>query len=383
MEVYNSEYSTIENSYPNPFTQGELNPDKRHEYMKDPSQRTIQNNSHKIIEDFSVSNEDNTRSYMNDTATYPMNISAPQYTHNMKKNSNNLTINEILGTKQKFNYNHVDFNSNNFYKAKYNPVNSYEELNNAVNFNTNILNMPQYQQHRQTNNSNSNVNTSNTTTNISTNTQNFNTSNFNTQTDGNFFPKNKENNIPRLKVLDAQLFGGNGGTSSDFNVPVYSHMNSNNKFKVYDAINQYYKDFILTKTNVFGEYSVYKAIVECLLCTGYRYIVAIVKNVNEPLGTQRYIHTLNWISFQTRFTDNEKEILNYNIRTFPFKKPEKTILDDAIRVSRKSKNANIYYADNLPVQVEILKDNEYEDISDLGKISSALELYSTILTFTE
>ncbi len=68
---------------------------------------------------------------------------------------------------------------------------------------------------------------------------------------------------------------------------------------------------------------------------------------------------------------------------YAYAKPAHTILDDRIMLSRKTTKTLIYYCDNLPLKVEILIEKENEQISETGSVSSALELFQTILTFTD
>ena len=158
---------------------------------------------------------------------------------------------------------------------------------------------------------------------------------------------------------------------------------NNKKNAVYNAINEYFKNFVLTKTSIHGNFSVYKSAVQCLLCTGNRYIVAIVANDSAPISSRKPLYTLNWISFQTRFTPNEEDLSKFGVGSYTHVRPENTILDDIIRLNRKTSKSSIYYCDNLPLQVEILQEDEDEEISEIGKITSALEIYSTILTFID
>ena len=51
--------------------------------------------------------------------------------------------------------------------------------------------------------------------------------------------------------------------------------------QIYNAIVEYFPGFMMTKTNIYGKFSVYKSVASCLLCDGARYVVTIVKNDPE------------------------------------------------------------------------------------------------------
>jgi hypothetical protein len=160
------------------------------------------------------------------------------------------------------------------------------------------------------------------------------------------------------------------------------HSGDHERRKVYNAILEYFPGFELIKSGNYNGYGVYKAIVQCLLCTGVRYIVAIVKNDPYSVGTVRPLSLLKWESFQTRFAEDDKDFQQFNYGTFAYEKPKETILDDKISIASRGKSSYVYNCNNLPLNIEILKSKEHEDLSDYGTVSSALELFQTVLTFT-
>ena len=162
--------------------------------------------------------------------------------------------------------------------------------------------------------------------------------------------------------------------------------------QIRNDISNIFKDFILVKTNQFDDYSVYKAKVDCLLCVGgIRYIVAIVKNDNNIIGSHIPIQNLNWIVFQTRYTNKEDELKNINIPAKTYSVPKNTSLNDKIKKWIDINNVNnknleqkvIYKPENLPLTVELLKMKDSDSFSDSGTVLSALELFQTILILEE
>lgn len=354
-------FTTMETSYPNPFKSQSQWVDKRNEYMIPPFERTYNQENYiknRVIEDIEGP-EDNRRNYVNDNHNIPFDRttghSAP-FSHLMKRNSNIDKIGEILGSKQNTSkFNNVDFST----QTK--PTYQQAYLDNVYTdtASNNITHREQM------------IGRSDKTGTIVENKS---------ECTDEACPYDPNSKKPKMKVLDSSLLDVNSPRRPDY--PLIRMNDNDKKYEVYKAINEYFKDFVLTKTSIHGDFSVYKSIVQCLLCTGVRYIVAIVKDDSSPLKTRKLLHTLNWVSFQTRFSEDDKELVKFKVGTYTQIRPENTILDDIIRLNRKTNNSNIYYCDNLPLQVEILREED-DDIAEIGKVTSALELYSTILTFMD
>lgn len=157
----------------------------------------------------------------------------------------------------------------------------------------------------------------------------------------------------------------------------------NTKTEIYKAINNIYKSFQMTKTNQFENYGVYKARVECYICSDNRYIVAIVENDNDSIGTVKPLTELNWISFQTRIIKTIDEFKRFNMFPKSYSLPTKSILNDKIIKIGETKEKSVYQTENLPLDVEILHLNENETFQDKGTVIAALEMYQTVITFNE
>lgn len=189
--------------------------------------------------------------------------------------------------------------------------------------------------------------------------------------------------IPRSKVLDGSnpLLNTVQGSalSGSRNVNPPSH-----RLQVYNAILEYFPEFIMTKTGQHGQFGIYKAPAQCLLCNGVRWIIAIVKDDSATIGERRPLSTLPWESFQTRWTEDDSECRKFQMVQFPYSKPDgETILDDTIRLSRETEGSFKYTCDNLPLDVEILKMKKDETIAESGTVSSALEMFSTVLSWSQ
>lgn len=193
--------------------------------------------------------------------------------------------------------------------------------------------------------------------------------------------------IPRMKVLEGPEMGGpvREGFSAVNNQPKHSDKkHSAERVKVYNAVLQYFPGYVMTKTAQHGAYAIYKAIVQCLLCNGVRYAVAIVEESATNIGGKKNLSELAWESFQTRYSEDDKEAVKFQIETFAYGHPEgNSILDDTIRLNRETKDSFKYTCDNLPLSVELLKMKEDENMAETGTVASALETFSCVLSFAE
>jgi hypothetical protein len=193
--------------------------------------------------------------------------------------------------------------------------------------------------------------------------------------------------IPRMKVLEGpemKMPIREGFSSAQHSSRYQQKQSSHERIKVYNAILQYFPGYIMTKTAQHGSFGIYKAIVQCLLCNGIRYAVAIVEENNASIGEKRNLSELAWESFQTRYTEDEKEAARFKIDTFAYGHPEgSSILDDTIRLNRETKDSFKYTCDNLPLEIEILKIKQDETMAESGTVATALETFSCVLSFVE
>lgn len=162
----------------------------------------------------------------------------------------------------------------------------------------------------------------------------------------------------------------------------YKNAHASMSDKLYDAIQQCFPGLIMTKTSSSGNYGIYKARIDCLLCSsGTRFCVAIVPNDDLQIGSRIKLSALRWISFQTRWQEETDEFNKFNMKSQHFEKAEGTILDDKIRLAKQDKTKYYYDPDSLPIRIELLatdpkNNNEY---SPTGTVLSALDLFSTVL----
>lgn len=314
------------------------------------------------------------------------------YKHMLKRNDN-IKLEEILGTNQNYDKLTMIGTNNNQYNKQ-----PYQQANYQQTYNTQPSNQQQYTQPSNQQTYNIHPSSQQYTQTYQQNSQPYNHPY--TQTYPMPYPQqpvkptylqaqnnmNNTNNTynqntqyqPRVKFIDENIVTNNTNMNTNESVE------NNIKQKVYNAVIEYFSGFVMTKVSVYGKYSVYKSSVKCLLCDGgIRYVVAIVADDNDQIGTKKKLSTLKWVSFQTRYSDDDTEFIKYRLTNHQYKKPENTVLDDVIRLVRKTSNSSIYNSDNLPIQVEIIHTKDDESIADTGTVSGAIELFSTVIEFTQ
>jgi hypothetical protein len=159
------------------------------------------------------------------------------------------------------------------------------------------------------------------------------------------------------------------------------------KLEVRKAFADVYNGVIMTKTNQwekepYGTYGVYKARLNSYTSSDSNIIIAIVEDDVNPLGTNKLIDSLPWVSFQTREMTNSKKDLNgFSLSFQNYMIKNDSILHDKIKLKSETPTKYIYRSDNLPLKVEILKLRDDSYFSSEGTIWSALEVYSTVVSF--
>lgn len=152
------------------------------------------------------------------------------------------------------------------------------------------------------------------------------------------------------------------------------------------AFNDVYNGVIMKKTNEwnqepYGLYGIYKARLNSFTSSDNNIIIAIVPNDSNPLGTDKLIDSLEWVSFQTRQMKNPKKDLNgFNLPFQDYMIRNDSILHDRISLVQETPTKYIYAAKNLPLKVELLKLDENSQYSSEGTVWSALEVFSTVVS---
>jgi hypothetical protein len=150
---------------------------------------------------------------------------------------------------------------------------------------------------------------------------------------------------------------------------------------IYKAINEMFPDFLMTLVKQDGSYAVWKAVSQCLLCNGTRYVVAItIEKYRIPSSSRRKLIDLSWVSFQTRFSESDREVREFDLKMGKTATPKSTLLSDTIRCVESSDKEMKYRCDTLPLDVILIKSKEEDDFAERGTVATALSLYCTVLT---
>jgi hypothetical protein len=159
------------------------------------------------------------------------------------------------------------------------------------------------------------------------------------------------------------------------------------KDNVRKAVADIYNGVIMTKTNQwekepYGTYGIYKARLNSYTSSDSNIIIAIVPDDINPLGTNKLIDSLEWVSFQTREMKNSKKDLNgFKLAFQNYMIKNDSILHDKIKCISETPTKYIYRPENLPLKVELLKLKEDSQFASEGTIWSALEVFSSIISF--
>jgi len=146
-------------------------------------------------------------------------------------------------------------------------------------------------------------------------------------------------------------------------------------------INNVYDSFVMTKVGQYQDMGIYKALVNSLLAGPSRFIVAIVPNDSAPMGSEKMLSSLRWVSFQTRTTDNIAKEFN-GVQVYPqtYSINSQNNISDPVNLIEEKRSHFLYLPENLPIRIEVLKLKEDDSFARKGTVSSALELYQTVLT---
>jgi len=146
-------------------------------------------------------------------------------------------------------------------------------------------------------------------------------------------------------------------------------------------VSNVYDSFVMTKVGQYQDMGIYKALVNSLLAGPSRYIVAIVPQDSAPMNTEKMLSSLKWISFQTRTTENiAKEFNGAQVYPQSYTINSQNNIADPVNLIEEKRSHFLYLPENLPIKIEVLKLKEDDSFARKGTVSSALELYQTVLT---
>jgi hypothetical protein len=99
------------------------------------------------------------------------------------------------------------------------------------------------------------------------------------------------------------------------------------------------------------------------------------------MSSEKMLSSLRWVSFQTRTTENIAKEFN-GIQVYPqqYRITTQNNITDPVNLIEEKRSHFLYLPENLPVKIEVLKLKEDDSFARKGTVSSALELYQTVLT---
>lgn len=151
-----------------------------------------------------------------------------------------------------------------------------------------------------------------------------------------------------------------------------------NRDIVYKAMTIFYNNPLMIKfKNNENNYGVYMCKLKCMLNDENRYLFVIVKNDNNNIGSKESMINLPWVSLQTRKLKED-----YNIEEYDYIAKNVKPLDSKIKLVNRNNNESSYICENLGLNITLLHEkNELYEYNNSGNVLTALETFSTIITF--
>jgi hypothetical protein len=149
------------------------------------------------------------------------------------------------------------------------------------------------------------------------------------------------------------------------------------KDNLYGGFVDYYGDITLSKIKESDGWTVYGAKIKSVTNLN-RYIFAVVDSDLYRFPSYS-LNDLDWVSFQTRMTD---EVFNVPAYDFLLDENKKKALKDKINIIERVDNTSIYVTPNLPIKIKLLHDprkNNYLQYPDTALLYQALETYRCVI----
>lgn len=159
------------------------------------------------------------------------------------------------------------------------------------------------------------------------------------------------------------------------------------KERVYSLFVNYFDNINFTKLSEKDGFSLYYARIACLLSTEVRYLIAIVKNDRNSVGTVFPLLELKWISLQTRSLEE-----NHRIPQQSYDPKRGSPYNTVLNIKSREELCTVYSSVEYPIEITLYntikkKKNPYEEMTNKyeypnnGTLVTALETYKTIVTF--
>lgn len=149
---------------------------------------------------------------------------------------------------------------------------------------------------------------------------------------------------------------------------------------VYGAFVDFYGDISLNLIKNENGWAVYACRVHSGLGFMNRYIFAIVAAPPHITPSQSVtLNNLDWVSFQTRTTEEMYNVPTHQLFLTPAKKE---VLSDKINAMERNRDSVFYVTPNLPIKVQLVKDykrKSAEYYPDKALLYQALETFHCVV----
>lgn len=162
-----------------------------------------------------------------------------------------------------------------------------------------------------------------------------------------------------------------------------------NNYNIYTIISKYFNNITMTKINDVNNLSIYRCNLSCLLCSEFRYLIAICPLNFNYNGSTIKLQDLKWLSFQTRTSKSEESgSQQYTSIVDP-------LLMSEINMVKKMKDKTVYICEKIPyIKIELLhtpkkivslyeqtfnNTNDIQQYANKGTLKTALDTYNCVI----
>lgn len=149
------------------------------------------------------------------------------------------------------------------------------------------------------------------------------------------------------------------------------------KETVYGAFVDYFGDIALKLIKNEGGWAVYAAKVHSGLNLN-RYIF-VISPAQQAYSEQVKLNDLDWVSFQTRTTDDVHQVPTHHLY---LNDDRKKALPDVVTVTNRTADETIYITNSLPIRVRLMHDPKKKNhlqYPDKAKLYQALDTFNCVV----
>lgn len=154
---------------------------------------------------------------------------------------------------------------------------------------------------------------------------------------------------------------------------------SNPKYEIYALISDYYDNPMMTKVKTEKNFCFYVAKIPTMMLRESRFLIAIIRENNFPIGSTERLSEIPWESFQTRTIEED-----WKLKPISYSNKNDQKYQSPITLNRRDYNTDIfYYRSNVyPIEIALLSPKNSLPTYPLeGTLKRALETFQTIIVF--